>query len=89
LTKKIPRGKVTTYGEIARVLKTSPRAVGRALHENQCLIKIPCHRVVKSDASLGGYVGGVEKKIKLLRNEGVGVRGEKIINLNKYFFKFE
>lgn len=88
LTKKIPRGKVTTYGEIARVLRTSPRVVGRALHENPCLVKIPCHRVVKSDGSLGGYVGGVRKKIKLLGREGIEVKNKKIINFNEVIYKF-
>jgi methylated-DNA-[protein]-cysteine S-methyltransferase len=89
LTKKIPRGKVTTYGEIARTLGTSPQAVGRALQENPCLVKIPCHRVVKSDGSLGGYAGGVKKKIELLEKEGVGVRKNKINNFKQVIYKFK
>lgn len=90
LTKKIPKGKVTTYGEIAGVLKTSPRAVGRALRENPHPIEIPCHRVVKSDGSLGGYlgVGGVKKKIVLLRKEGIEVKDNKIVIFNHYLMKF-
>lgn len=89
LTKKITRGRVTTYGEIAKVLKTSPRAVGRALRENPYPIEIPCHRVVKIDGSLGGYLGGVKKKIVLLQKEGIEVKNNKIVNLNHYLMKFE
>ncbi len=87
MTKKIPRGKVTTYGEIARILKTSPRAAGRALHENPHPIKIPCHRVVKSDGSLGGYSGGIKAKVKLLKKEGVKIIEGKIVNFKDYFKK--
>lgn len=89
LTKKIPCGKVTTYGEIARVLKTSPRAVGRALHGNPHPIEIPCHRVVKSDGSLGGYVGGIKNKMRLLGGEGIIVRSNKIVKFNNYLMKFK
>lgn len=88
LTEKIPRGEITTYGRIARILKTSPRAVGRALARNPHPIKIPCHRVVKSDGRLGGYSGGVKKKVSLLQKEGIRVRKNKIINFNKAIYKF-
>ncbi len=84
LAKKIPRGRVATYGEIARILKTSPRAVGQALHANPCPIKIPCHRVVKSDGSLGGYSGGIKKKIALLEQEGVKISKGKIVNFKNF-----
>lgn len=90
LTKKIPRGKVSTYGEIARILKTSPRAVGGALHKNPHPIMIPCHRVVKSNGSLGGYSGGKRKKISLLEREGVKINSGKIVdfkNLNLKILK--
>lgn len=88
LTKKIPAGKIMTYGRIARILKTSPRAVGRALSKNPYPIKIPCHRVVKSDGELGGYSGGVNKKVLLLRKEGIKVKKNKIVNFNKGIYKF-
>ena len=87
LTKKIPRGRVATYGEIARILKTSPRAVGGALHRNSCPIKIPCHRVIKSDGSLGGYSGGVKKKIILLKREGIKIHDGKIVGFEKNKFE--
>ena len=59
LTKRIPKGKVTTYGEIARALgRPGPaRAVGQALKRNPHAPAVPCHRVVKSDGGLGGYGG--------------------------------
>lgn len=88
LTKQIPKGKIATYGELAKALRSSPRAVGQALGANHRLIKIPCHRVVKSDGKLGGYSGGVKKKKWLLRKEGIKVRMDKIVNFDKIIFKF-
>ncbi|MBU1146079.1 MGMT family protein [Patescibacteria group bacterium] len=87
LVKKIPRGKVVTYGEIARILKTGPRTIGNALHKNFYLVKIPCHRVVRADGSLGGYVGGLKRKIRLLRREGIKIKNNKIINFRDCFVK--
>ena len=74
--KKIPRGKVSTYGAIAKQLKSSPRAVGQALACNPYAPIVPCHRVVKSDGTIGGFnhkTAGKEiaRKVALLRKEGV------------------
>ena len=66
--RKIKKGKTKSYGEIARKLKTSPRAVGRALKANKNP-KIPCHRVIRADGSLGGYNRGIGKKRELLKKE--------------------
>ncbi len=80
---KIPKGKTSTYGEIAKKLKTSPRAVGQALKRNPYAPQIPCHRVICSDGTLGGYSGKMNspKKSKLLKQEGVvisnGKRGKR------------
>jgi methylated-DNA-[protein]-cysteine S-methyltransferase len=73
LTKKIPQGKVATYKKIAERVGNpkSYRAVGNALNKNLHLVKVPCHRVVKSTGFIGGYALGVEKKRKLLEKEGV------------------
>ena len=76
LCKLIPKGKVSTYGEISRVLGSSPRAVGQALRCNPFAPIVPCHRVVKSNGALGGFMGEtvgreVEKKLSLLASEGV------------------
>ena len=77
--KKVPKGRVTTYGDIARKLGTSPRAVGQALKTNRNHA-VPCHRVVKSDLTLGGYQGkenNMEKK-RMLEKEGVRFEGDRI-----------
>tara|TARA_B110000259_G_scaffold61113_1_gene72152 strand:+ start:68 stop:349 length:282 start_codon:yes stop_codon:yes gene_type:complete len=72
--KKIPKGNVKTYKEIAEIIgrPNSARAVANACGKNPFLIKIPCHRVIRSDGGLGGYSGkgGVDMKKKLLMNEG-------------------
>jgi methylated-DNA-[protein]-cysteine S-methyltransferase len=89
LVKKIPKGKITTYKEIGKALGGRGqvyRAVGRALHDNKFPIKIPCHRVVCSDGSLGGYSRGIKKKIKLLKKEGIEIKNGKI-DLRKYLFR--
>jgi O-6-methylguanine DNA methyltransferase len=91
---KIPRGKVTTYGLIARKLNTNAyRAVGNACRENPYAPRVPCHRVVKSDGTVGGFGGKtsgktIEKKIQMLRKEGVEVRNRKIVDFEKALFKF-
>jgi len=87
LVKKIPKGKVTTYKEIAEKMKASPRAVGRALNSNPRLVKVPCHRVVHSDRRIGGYKLGVGKKITLLKKEGIKIKNNRII-ANTKIFKF-
>lgn len=73
LTRMIPRGKVSTYGGLAEKLgmPKAARAVGTALATNPFPLVIPCHRVIRSDGSLGGYGGGLEMKKALLRMEGV------------------
>ena len=97
--KKVPAGKVVTYGQIAAALGKigGAQAVGNALHRNNnsyCKSNIgskkdliPCHRVVKSDGSLGGFAFGECKKIDLLKKEGVLVINGKI-DLEKYGYRF-
>ena len=60
-----------TYGQLAELLGTSPRAVGGAVGRNPISIVVPCHRVIGSDGSLTGYAGGIEAKRFLLALEGV------------------
>lgn len=76
----VPRGKVTTYQLLATAVAKrfgfSPRAVravGGAMNRNPDAPRVPCHRVVRSDGSLGGYAGGVGKKIALLQSEGINI----------------
>jgi len=69
--KKIKFGKTKSYGEIAKKFKLSPRHVGKICSQNQIVLVIPCHRVIKSDGSLGGFSssGGIFLKKKLLNFE--------------------
>jgi O-6-methylguanine DNA methyltransferase len=72
IVRKIPKGKTLTYGQVAQAIGSpgASRAVGNALNKNRDLKNIPCHRVVRSDGSTGGYAFGAEKKISLLKQEG-------------------
>ncbi len=78
----IPYGRTITYGEIAnRIAKQqglaamSAQAIGGAVGHNPISIIVPCHRVVGSDGSLTGYAGGIDKKLQLLRLEGMDLTG--------------
>ena len=90
----IPRGKVTTYRLIAKKLDTNAyRAVGNACRNNPYAPRVPCHRVVKSDGTIGGFAGKtsgktVQRKVELLRREGVQVKDGKIVNFEKVLFEF-
>ena len=66
--KKIKFGKTKSYGEIAKKFNFSPRYVGKVCGQNKLLLLVPCHRVIRSDGSLGGFssVGGINLKKKLL-----------------------
>jgi len=89
LLKKVPKGKVTTYGEIARALGTRAyRAVGTAMNKNPHAPKVPCHRVVCSDGKIGGFAFGVKKKISMLKKEEVFIHKGKIQEFKKKLFRF-
>ena len=66
---RIPYGRTVSYGSLAAHLGSSARAVGSAVGRNLISVIIPCHRVLGADGSLGGYAGGLENKMKLLRLE--------------------
>ncbi len=87
----IPKGKVTTYGQIAKLYNLkSARIVGFALHTNSDPINFPCHRVVKKDGSLAsGYVfGGANVQKNRLEQEGVNFINGKV-DMSKYLFTYE
>jgi len=92
LCRKVPKGKVTTYGEIARALgkPKASRAVGQALKRNPKPIEIPCHRVVCSTGKLGGYGGPGRKRMEmkkaLLKKEGVKVEKDRI-KITDYLYR--
>ena len=75
--KTIPKGEIRTYSQVAKAIKMpkAARAVANAIARNPYAPKIPCHRVIRSDGSLGGYSGpgGVKKKKKLLKSEGISL----------------
>jgi methylated-DNA-[protein]-cysteine S-methyltransferase len=87
---KVPKGKVTTYGELARAvgLENGQRVIGQIMNRNPFPVVIPCHRVVKSDGKIGGYFYGEKVKTKMLSDEGVKVTGGKIKDWEKTVFRF-
>jgi len=91
LVEKVPRGKVTTYGTIAKQLGiNNPRVVGYALHANKTPDTVPCHRVINAQGELSkDYAfGGLDVQKKLLIQEGIKFQEDKI-PFEKYLFKFE
>lgn len=83
VVKKIPKGKVLTYKQVAK-FAGSPRAyraVGTAMRLNPNLKNIPCHRVIGSDGAMHGYSAGkgIATKIKLLKKEGVAIKRNKAV----------
>lgn len=89
LLKQIPRGKVTTYKELAIALGNPKlaRAVGNALNKNRDLDNIPCYKVVKSNGEIGGFAFGQEEKIARLKKDEVVIDKGKV-DLSKFLFKF-
>ena len=86
LLKKVPRGKITTYKEIAGALKTKAyRAVGNAMNKNPYAPEVPCHRVVKSNGEIGGFASGTKRKTEMLKKEGIKIKNNKIENMEEYF----
>lgn len=73
----IKKGETITYKELAKKVgkPSAIRAVANAVGQNKLLIKVPCHRVVRSDGGLGGYSGkgGIQEKLRLLKEEGVDI----------------
>ncbi len=87
--KKIPKGKIATYGQIARASgsQLAARAVGNACNKNPFSPKVPCHRVISSSGHIGGYAQGTQKKKKLLEREGIKVKNNKIVNFKQVIVK--
>ena len=86
----IPKGMVSTYGALAKSLNSKAyRAVGNAMAKNPNPITVPCHRIIKSDGSLGGYALGVSKKIQLLKNEGIKIKNNKVVDYKSRLYEFK
>ena len=79
---KVPAGRVITYEGLAKLINypKAHRAVGSAMNKNPFAPEVPCHRVVKSNGELGGFNSGTKAKIKRLKQEGVKVKNDKIVN---------
>ena len=87
---EVPKGKVTTYGELAKAvgMQNGQRAVGRIMNKNPYPVIIPCHRVIKSDGKVGGYAYGEDIKSNMLTKEGIKIKNGKILNLEKKIHRF-
>lgn len=78
--RKVPRGKITTYGALAKAAGTHPRAVAMFMKHNPHPVKTPCYKVIRSNGALGGYSGrgGVKTKVALLKKDGISFKNGKI-----------
>jgi methylated-DNA-[protein]-cysteine S-methyltransferase len=89
ILKKVPKGKVTTYKEIAKALNTKAyRAVGNAMNKNPYIPEVPCHRVVRNDGTIGGFASGTAKKIAMLQKEGIRVKDGKVVGFHDRLYRF-
>ena len=79
---QVPKGKVTTYGELAKAvgLKNGQRAIGRIMNKNPFHVIVPCHRVILSSGKIGGYAWGEKIKSNMLSKEGVEIKKGKILD---------
>ena len=87
---QVSEGKVTTYGELAKAvgLKNGQRIIGTIMKKNPFPVIVPCHRVVKSNGKIGGYVYGQRVKSQMLTKEGIKIKDGKIIGFGKEKFYF-
>ncbi len=88
VVRKIPKGKVTTYGAIGKKLHMSPRVIGQALHANPYEGDVPCHRVVNREGRVAPNFafGGKDIQKKLLVAEGVKFKNETNVELESFLF---
>jgi methylated-DNA-[protein]-cysteine S-methyltransferase len=90
--RQVPKGKVTTYKALAARLDSKAyRAVGQAMKKNPYAPDVPCHRVVGSDGSIGGFMGKttgveIERKIQMLKEEGIEVKDGKIVDFDRRLY---
>jgi len=79
---EVPKGKVTTYSELAKAvgLKNGQRVIGRIMNKNPYPVLIPCHRVILSNGKVGEYAWGQRVKTKMLTKEGIKIKKGKILD---------
>ena len=87
---QVPQGKVTTYSDLAKAvgLKNGQRIIGTIMKKNPFPVIVPCHRVVKSNGKIGGYVYGERVKSQILVREGIKIKAGRIMNFDKEKFYF-
>ncbi len=87
---QVPKGQITTYGELAKAvgLKNGQRVVGKIMNKNPYPVIIPCHRVIMSTGKIGGYAFGEQIKTKLLNDEGIQIKNGKILDLENRIYRF-
>jgi methylated-DNA-[protein]-cysteine S-methyltransferase len=86
----IPKGMISTYAEIAKSLDSKAyRAVGNAMANNPHPLSVPCHRIIRSDGLLGGYALGINKKIQLLKKEGILIKDNKVVDFASKLYQFK
>ena len=91
---KVPKGKITTYKLLANAVGSKAyRAVGQALKINPFAPTVPCHRVVASNGTIGGFMGEkvgstIDKKIKMLESEGIRFKKNKVVDFKNVLFVF-
>ena len=94
LLRKVPKGRVTTYKEIAHALGTRAyRGVGQAMKKNPYAPEVPWHRVISASGRIGGFKGktsgaAIEEKLKMLKNEGVEFHRGRVKNFEEILFRF-
>ncbi|HET7146970.1 MAG TPA: MGMT family protein [Candidatus Nitrosopolaris sp.] len=90
LLSKIPPGKISTYGDIAKALghPKAARAIGRIIANNPNPISVPCHRVVKSNGEIGGYAYGEQRKREILEMEGIKFQKRIVENFEEQRLSF-
>jgi methylated-DNA-[protein]-cysteine S-methyltransferase len=88
--KKVPKGKITTYKELAKAVRSKAyRAVGTVMKTNDDISHIHCYRVIRSDGSVGEYSAprGTSRKAALLKADGIEIRDGKI-DMRRYVYRF-
>ena len=87
---QVPEGKVTTYGDLAKAvgLKNGQRVIGTIMKKNPFPVIVPCHRVVRSNGKIGGYVYGERMKSQILAREGIKIKAGRIMDFDKEKFYF-
>ncbi len=87
---QVPKGKITTYGELAKAVgfTNGQRVVGKIMNKNPYPVIIPCHRVVKSNVKVCGYAYGEEIKINMLKKEAIKIKDGKILDWENTIYRF-